>query len=104
RRTLFGHAGDGDRRPFRRSHRRLDPHPWRRPPLRGHRTGHAVMSKPIPDYPIDIFTHEAVRDARNVDDALREFAPVVRLSDGVMMLGRHEHVAAGLMDWKTFSS
>jgi len=62
------------------------------------------MSKPIPDYPIDIFTHEAVRDARNVDDALREFAPVVRLSDGVMMLGRHEHVAAGLMDWKTFSS
>jgi cytochrome P450 len=62
------------------------------------------MSKTVPDYPIDIFTHEAVRNAREVDDELREFAPVVRLSDGVMMLGRHEHVAAGLMDWKTFSS
>jgi len=62
------------------------------------------MSKPVPDYPIDIFTHDAVRNARKVDDELREFAPVVRLADGVMMLGRHEHVSAGLMDWKTFSS
>jgi cytochrome P450 len=62
------------------------------------------MTRPIPDYPIDIFTHEAVRDARTVDDALREFAPAVRLSDGVVMIGRHEHVAAGLMDWKRFSS
>jgi cytochrome P450 len=62
------------------------------------------MTKPIPEYPIDIFTHEAVRNAREVDDTLREFAPVVRLADGVMMLGRHEHVAAGLMDWKSFSS
>ena len=39
-----------------------------------------------------------------VDDALREFAPVVRLADGTHMLGRHEHVAAGLLDWKAFSS
>ncbi len=62
------------------------------------------MSKEVPDYPIDIFTHEAVKNAREVDDELREFAPVVRLADGVMMLGRHEHVAAGLMDWKGFSS
>ena len=50
------------------------------------------MTKPIPDYPLDIFTPAAVRDARAVDDALREFAPVVRLADGTHMLGRHEHV------------
>ena len=62
------------------------------------------MSKAIPDYPLDIFTTEAVISAREVDDALREFAPVVRLADGTVMLGRHEHVAAGLLDWKAFSS
>ena len=62
------------------------------------------MSTPIPEYPIDIFTPDAVRNARAVDDALREFAPVVRLADGTHMLGRHEHVAAGLLDWKAFSS
>lgn len=62
------------------------------------------MSKVIPLYPIDIFTPEAVRNAREVDDALREFAPVVRLADGTHMLGRHEHVSAGLLDWKAFSS
>ena len=33
-------------------------------------------------YALDIFTPEAVIDARAVDDALREFAPVVRLADG----------------------
>jgi len=59
---------------------------------------------PIPDYPIDIFTHDAVRNANAVDDALREFAPAVRLTDGTVMIGRHEHVAAGLTDWKSFSS
>ena len=62
------------------------------------------MSRPIPDYTIDIFTPDAVRNAREVDDAMREFAPVVRLSDGTVMLGRHEHVSAGLLDWKAFSS
>jgi cytochrome P450 len=62
------------------------------------------VSRPIPDYPIDIFTRDCVADARNVDDALREYAPVVRLADGVVMLGRHEHVSAGLMDWKSWSS
>ena len=62
------------------------------------------MTRPIPEYPHDIFTPEAVIDARAVDDALREFAPVVRLADGTHMLGRHEHVAAGLLDWKAFSS
>jgi len=62
------------------------------------------MAREIPDYPLDIFTHEAVRNARDVDDALREFAPAVRLADGTVMVGRHEHVAPGLMDWKSFSS
>ncbi len=62
------------------------------------------MSKPIPEYELDIFTPDAVVNAREVDDALREFAPVVRLADGTHMLGRHEHVAAGLLDWKAFSS
>jgi len=62
------------------------------------------MSREIPEYPLDIFTPEAVRNARAVDDALREFAPVVRLADGTHMLGRHEHVSAGLLDWKAFSS
>jgi len=62
------------------------------------------VSKEIPLYPLDIFTPEAVVHARSVDDQLREFAPVVRLADGTVMLGRHEHVAAGLLDWKAFSS
>jgi cytochrome P450 len=62
------------------------------------------VSRPIPEYPLDIFTPEAVINARAVDDALREFAPVVRLADGTHMLGRHEHVSAGLLDWKAFSS
>src|SRR4029079_5355821 len=62
------------------------------------------IAKPIPDYPLDISTPEAVRDARDVDDALREFSPVVRLADGTHMLRRHQHVAAGLLDWKAFSS
>ncbi|BAK66690.1 putative cytochrome P450 [Sphingobium sp. SYK-6] len=62
------------------------------------------MARDIPDYPLDIFTHDAVRNARDVDDALREFAPAVRLADGTVMIGRHAHVAPGLMDWKSFSS
>lgn len=62
------------------------------------------MNKPIPEYELDIFTPDAVIDARAVDDALREFAPVVRLADGTHMIARHEHVSAGLLDWKAFSS
>ena len=62
------------------------------------------MSRPIPDYPIDIFTPDAVANARAIDDELREFAPVVRLHDGTIMIARHEHVSAGLLDWKSFSS
>ncbi len=58
----------------------------------------------VPEYDLDIFTPDAVRNAREVDDALREFAPAVRLADGTVMIARHEHVTKGLLDWKTFSS
>ena len=53
----------------------------------------------------DIFNAGAVRNARAVDDRLRELAPVVKLArENITMLARYEHVAAGLRDWKTFSS
>jgi cytochrome P450 len=53
----------------------------------------------------DIFNHEAVRNARAVDDRLRELAPAVKLSrENITMLGRYEHVSEGLRDWRTFSS
>jgi 4-methoxybenzoate monooxygenase (O-demethylating) len=62
------------------------------------------MSQAIPQYEVDLFSHESVRNARAVDDAVREFAPVVRLPDGTVMITRHADVTAGLQDWKTFSS
>ena len=53
----------------------------------------------------DVFNAAAVRNARAVDDSLRELAPVVKLSrENISMIGRYEDVAAGLRDWKTFSS
>ncbi len=53
----------------------------------------------------DLFNTAAVRNARAIDDRLRELAPVVKLSrENITMLTRYEHVAAGLLDWKTFSS
>jgi len=53
----------------------------------------------------DLFSHEAVRNARAVDDRLREMAPVVKLEGtNITMLARYEHVSKGLTDWKTFSS
>lgn len=53
----------------------------------------------------DLFNAAAVRNARAVDDRLRELAPVVKLSrENITMLTRYEHVSAGLRDWKTFSS
>ena len=53
----------------------------------------------------DVFSAAAVRNARAVDDNLRELAPVVKLSrENISMIGRYEDVAAGLRDWKTFSS
>ncbi len=63
------------------------------------------MSRPIPEFDTDLFSHESVRNANAVDDRLREFAPVVRLpGEDVLMLARFEHVSAGLKDWKSFSS
>jgi 4-methoxybenzoate monooxygenase (O-demethylating) len=62
------------------------------------------MGLAIPDYEVDLFSHESVRHARAVDDAVREFSPVVRLADGTVMITRHADVTAGLQDWKTFSS
>ncbi len=63
------------------------------------------MSTPIPSTDIDMFSAESVRDARSVDDGLREMAPVVWLDrENIAMLGRYEHVAKGLVDWKAFSS
>ena len=63
------------------------------------------MPKAIPEFDTDPFSRESVRNARAIDDRLREFAPVVKLPrENITMLGRHEHVAAGLKDWKSFSS
>ncbi|MEJ0024862.1 MAG: cytochrome P450 [Rhizomicrobium sp.] len=59
----------------------------------------------LPSTDIDLFSAESVRNARAVDDAIREMAPVVYLErENIAMLGRHEHVAKGLVDWKAFSS
>jgi len=53
----------------------------------------------------DIFSSSAVRNARAVDDRLRELAPAVKLArENITLLARYEHVAAGLRDWKMFSS
>jgi cytochrome P450 len=53
----------------------------------------------------DLFSAVSVRNARTVDDRLREMAPVVRLArENITMLARYEHVSEGLKDWKTFSS
>ena len=63
------------------------------------------MSRAIPEFDTDIFSAESVRNARAVDDRLRELSPVVRLrGEDICMLARHEHVAAGLKDWRAFSS
>src|SRR5215510_8471190 len=53
----------------------------------------------------DIFNHASVRNARAVDDALRELAPVVKLErESITMLARYHHVSEGLKDWQAFSS
>lgn len=63
------------------------------------------MSSAIPSTDIDMFSAESVRNARRVDDEIRELAPVVRLErENIVVLGRYEQVAKGLMDWKAFSS
>src|SRR3984885_1342974 len=62
------------------------------------------MGQAIPNYDVDLFSHESVRNARVVDDTLREFSPVVRLADGTVMITRHADVTNGLQDWQTFSN
>ena len=63
------------------------------------------MATPIPVIDDDIFSHESVRDARAVDDRVRELAPVVRLArEDIVVLGRFDHVSASLADWRSFSS
>jgi 4-methoxybenzoate monooxygenase (O-demethylating) len=63
------------------------------------------MAREAPQCSDDVFSRDAVRNARAVDDRLRELAPVVRLSrENITMIGRYEHVAASLKDWHTFSS
>ena len=63
------------------------------------------MARPIPEIDIDPFSHDSVRNARAVDDQLRELSPVFKLKgEDILLLGRHEHVAAGLKDWRSFSS
>jgi cytochrome P450 len=59
----------------------------------------------IPVCDDDVFSHEAVRNARAVDDRLREMGPAVKLSrENITMLGRYANVSEGLRDWRTFSS
>lgn len=63
------------------------------------------MTREIPEIEVDPFSHESVRNAREVDDRLRELAPVFKLKgEDILLLGRHEHVSAGLKDWRSFSS
>lgn len=53
----------------------------------------------------DPFSVAAVRNARAVDDRLRELAAAVKLSrENITLVTRYQHVAAGLRDWKAFSS
>ncbi len=53
----------------------------------------------------DVFSRDAVRNARALDDRLRELAPAVRLSrENITVIGRYEHVSAALRDWHSFSS
>ena len=62
-----------------------------------------MVAAPTTD--MDLFSAESVRHAREIDDAIREMAPAVKLvSEDITLIGRFEHVAQGLADWRTFSS
>jgi len=59
----------------------------------------------IPVIDEDLFSRESVRNARAVDDRVRELAPVVRLArEDILVLGRFADVSAALSDWRSFSS
>ena len=63
------------------------------------------MAREAPVCNDDVFGADAVRNARAVDDGLRELAPVVRLGrENITILARYGEVAAGLKDWRAFSS
>jgi cytochrome P450 len=63
------------------------------------------VPNPIPVLDEDIFSRDAVRHARAVDDRVRELAPVVRLGrEDIVVIGRFSHVSSALSDWRTFSS
>ena len=63
------------------------------------------MAREVPVCNDDVFGAKAVRNARAVDDGLRELAPVVRLGrENITILARYGEVAAGLKDWRAFSS
>ena len=63
------------------------------------------MTSQIPAIDLDMFGADAVRNARDVDDSVREIAPVVYLErENIAVLGRFEHVSRGLADWQAFSS
>lgn len=63
------------------------------------------MNATIPSTDIDMFSAESVRNARRVDDGVRELAPVVFLErENIVVLGRYEQVAKGLVDWQSFSN
>jgi 4-methoxybenzoate monooxygenase (O-demethylating) len=62
-----------------------------------------MTAAPVVD--IDMFGPDAIRNAREVDDAMRELAPAVKLSrEDITIIGRHEHVKQGLAEWRKFSS
>jgi cytochrome P450 len=63
------------------------------------------VSNAIPVLDDDLFSHESVRNARAVDDRVRELGPVVRLGrEDIVVLGRFKDVSAALSDWRSFSS
>jgi cytochrome P450 len=63
------------------------------------------VSDAIPVIDDDLFSHESVRNARAVDDHVRELAPVVRLGrEDIVVLGRFKDVSVALSDWRSFSS
>jgi cytochrome P450 len=63
------------------------------------------MANAIPVCDDDVFGAESVRNARAVDNRLRELAPAVRLSrENITILGRFADVSQGLKDWQTFSN
>ena len=59
----------------------------------------------LPTIDDDVFSREAVLNARAVDDRIRELAPVVWLAkENIALIARWEHVSEGLREWETFSN